>query len=236
MTTTDGARVTPYARAFATPSSVLRSWTSTSQLSHAYLARGYIDPGIATPVVLGVVAGATVGARLLTGAKPAALRDLFALHIIGNTPLWSHPEIPMTTPLGTQLELPLPFDEALARVRDALQVEGFGVLTQIDMKAAFREKLGKDFRPFAILGACNPPLAFQALSADPAVGLLLPCNVTVEGTEAGQSVVRLTDPTLLLGSGALAENPILRQVASDASERLERVSAALATAAGPLAS
>lgn len=133
----------------------------------------------------------------------------------------------MTTPLGAELRLALPFDAALDRVRDALQAEGFGVLTQIDMQAAFQTKLGKPFRPYAILGACNPPLAYQALSADPTVGLLLPCNVTVEAGEAGRSIVRLSDPTLLLGSGPLAENPTLRQVAKDARERLERVAAAL---------
>ena len=129
--------------------------------------------------------------------------------------------------LGGELRLPLPFDAAVARVRDALQAEGFGVLTQIDMQAAFREKLGKEFRPYAILGACNPPLAYQALTADPAVGLLLPCNVTVEADQSDRSIVRLSDPHLLLATGALAENVGLRQVADDARQRLQRVAAAL---------
>ena len=86
----------------------------------------------------------------------------------------------MPQDVGFDVELPLTFNDAVGRVRDALKHEGFGILTEIDLQAAFREKLGRDFRPYVILGACNPPLAFSAISADPAVGLLLPCNVTVE--------------------------------------------------------
>ena len=76
----------------------------------------------------------------------------------------------------------------MQRTREALKVEGFGVLTEIDMQAAFKEKLGRDFRPSPLLGACNPPLAFAALSADPEVGLMLPCNVTVEAADDGGSI------------------------------------------------
>lgn len=139
----------------------------------------------------------------------------------------------MEPPLRTELQLPIPFDEAAAKVREALKVEGFGVLTEIDMQAAFREKLGRNFRPYVILGACNPPLAYAALSADPSVGLLLPCNVAVEATNDGRSIVRLTDPHMLLASGGLAENATVRRVADDARQRLVRVAAALsADAAG----
>ncbi|HEX6106773.1 MAG TPA: DUF302 domain-containing protein [Gemmatimonadales bacterium] len=137
----------------------------------------------------------------------------------------------MQLSLGTEIRLPAPFDEAIAQVRAALQKEGFGVLTHIDMQAAFREKLGREFRPYAILGACNPPLAYEALGADPTVGLLLPCNVTVEAADAGESVVRLSDPQVLLAAGTLAENETLRQVADDARGRLERVAAALSKTA-----
>src|SRR6187431_3626404 len=108
----------------------------------------------------------------------------------------------MSIRLGLNVELPLSFDAAVTRVREALKQEGFGVLTEIDLRAAFREKLDREFRPYVILGACNPPLAFKAISADPSVGLLLPCNVTVEWLADGRTGVRLTDPEALLGSVA----------------------------------
>ncbi|HWI20402.1 MAG TPA: DUF302 domain-containing protein [Vicinamibacterales bacterium] len=134
----------------------------------------------------------------------------------------------MSTELGFHVELDLAFGDALTRVREALKQEGFGVLTEIDLRAAFREKLGRDFRPYVILGACNPPLAFSAISADPSVGLLLPCNVTVEWLADGRSGVRLTDPEALLSTVALRGAPELRAVAQDARERMMRVAASLA--------
>lgn len=133
----------------------------------------------------------------------------------------------MTEPLGFELSLPLPFDAAVARTREALKAEGFGVLTEIDLKAAFKEKLGKEFRPYIILGACNPPLAFAAVTADPTVGLLLPCNVTVEAQDAGHSYVRLTDPRALLAAAPMGQSAAVESVARDARERMERVHAAL---------
>jgi uncharacterized protein (DUF302 family) len=129
--------------------------------------------------------------------------------------------------LGITVPVGLPFEAALTRTREALKAEGFGVLTEIDMRAAFREKLGREFRPYVILGACNPPLAFSALSADPEVGLLLPCNVTVEEAANGSTVVRLVDPEGLLGTAGLGESPVLGGVARDARARLEQVAAAL---------
>jgi uncharacterized protein (DUF302 family) len=137
----------------------------------------------------------------------------------------------MRTLLGMEVKLNLPFDVALARTREALKTEGFGVLTEVDLQAAFKEKLGRAFRPYVILGACNPPLAHTALSADPEVGLLLPCNVTVEADAEGGSVVRLVDPERLLTTAALDGSAIVGGVAKDAGERLRRVAAALSVLA-----
>jgi uncharacterized protein (DUF302 family) len=129
--------------------------------------------------------------------------------------------------LGFSIELPLPFDQAIGRVREALKQEGFGVLTEVDLRAAFKEKLGRDFRPYVILGACNPPLAFKAITTDPSVGLLLPCNVTVEWIADGRTGVRLTDPEALLSAETLDNAPELSSVARDARERMERVKESL---------
>lgn len=125
-----------------------------------------------------------------------------------------------TIPLSFDLHLPAPFASALPAVREALSAEGFGILTEIDLQAAFRTKLGKDFREFHILGACNPPLAYQAVSADPAAALLLPCNVTVEAEPEGGTRVRFTNPEALLASSPAASS--LAPVARDARARLER--------------
>jgi len=131
-------------------------------------------------------------------------------------------------PLGFEVELPMGFEGAIDRVKEALKHEGFGVLTEIDLRAAFREKLGKEFRPYVILGACNPPLAFAAVTKDPSVGLLLPCNVTVEAISELRTMVRLTDPAVLLGSVAARLGPQLAEVANDARSRMVRVAEALA--------
>ena len=133
----------------------------------------------------------------------------------------------MPGPLGFTVELSLPFEAAAVRVREALKHEGFGILTEIDLRAAFLEKLGKAFRPYVILGACNPPLAFSAITADPSIGLLLPCNVTLEWIADGRTTVRLTDPEALLGSAVLEGAPELASVARDAGARMRRVAAAL---------
>jgi uncharacterized protein (DUF302 family) len=131
------------------------------------------------------------------------------------------------TKLGTELQLDMSFDAALQRTREALKAEGFGILTEIDLQAAFKEKLGRDFRCYVILGACNPPLAYRAVSADPQAGLLLPCNVTVEAAREGETTIRLVDPESLLAASALGAASELRAVATDARDRLQRVARAL---------
>jgi uncharacterized protein (DUF302 family) len=100
---------------------------------------------------------------------------------------------------GFKREVPVPVEEADRRVREALKKEGFGILTEIDVKATLKQKLDVDFKPYLILGACNPPLAHQALSAEEDIGLLLPCNVVVyEGSAAGTSVVAVINPAVQL--------------------------------------
>jgi len=133
----------------------------------------------------------------------------------------------MSKQLGFNVELPLSFEAAMPRVREALKQEGFGVLTEIDLQIAFREKLGREFRPYVILGACNPPLAFDAITTDPSIGLLLPCNVTVEWLANERTGVRLTDPEALLGS-FMQSAPELASVAHDARARMVRVAESLA--------
>jgi uncharacterized protein (DUF302 family) len=125
-----------------------------------------------------------------------------------------------------EVRLDVPFDEAVERVSEALREEGFGVLTEIDIKGALKEKIGVDFRKYAILGACNPRLAHRALSARPDVGLLLPCNVTVE--EVGDGItVRIVDPTMMMTAGSVDDDPTVAEVAAEAHTLLGRVAASL---------
>ncbi|MHA3979817.1 DUF302 domain-containing protein [Halovulum sp. GXIMD14794] len=124
------------------------------------------------------------------------------------------------------IDLSLSHDAATEKVIAALAQEGFGVITRIDMHKTLAEKLGVDFRNYTILGACNPKLAHQALSEAPEIGLLLPCNVTVEDAEDGVRV-RLPDAEELMGQSGEASGSALGELARDANERLERVSAAL---------
>jgi uncharacterized protein (DUF302 family) len=138
----------------------------------------------------------------------------------------------MAESFGFEVDLPLAFDDAIAAARDALKAEGFGVLTEIDMQGAFKEKLGRDFRPCTILGACNPPLAFSALTADSAIGLLLPCNVTVEAIGPDHSLIRLADPQVMLSSAPGELSPALVEVAADAHQRMERVAGTLGKGRG----
>jgi uncharacterized protein (DUF302 family) len=133
----------------------------------------------------------------------------------------------MKDELGFEVHLGLPYEAALEAVTVALKAEGFGVLTRIDVRATLKEKLGEDFRSYAILGACNPPLAHRALSTDSWVGLMLPCNVTVEAEDQNETLVRIANPEMMMQAGSLQGNETLRQVATEARARLERVAGAL---------
>lgn len=126
--------------------------------------------------------------------------------------------------IGRRVELALSYEKAIERVTAALKQEGFGVLTQIDVRETLKQKLGVEFGRYIILGACNPPLAYRALSTDPDVGLLLPCNVIVYETGADESVVSLVDPLAMLG---VVANEALTPVAEEANARLARVAQAL---------
>lgn len=135
----------------------------------------------------------------------------------------------MTEEIGFEVRIDQPYEAVLEKVVAALKVEGFGVLTRIDVKTTLKEKINADFRPYIILGACNPPLAHRALSQDAVAGLLLPCNITVEEETEGKSVVRLANPEAMLTIGNLEGDPVLLEVAQEARARLERVAEALLT-------
>ena len=124
---------------------------------------------------------------------------------------------------GFSTPVNLPFDDAVAKVTEELKKEGFGVLTDIDVKATMKKKLNLDVAPYRILGACNPTLAHQAISAEPEIGALLPCNVVVR-KDAGSVRVEIMDPKAVL---KLVSNPKVETLAAEVRSRLERVLAAL---------
>jgi uncharacterized protein (DUF302 family) len=139
----------------------------------------------------------------------------------------SHAQAPVRS-YGFGTTIDQPYDQALKRTRAALKAQGFGVLTEIYVKQTMKAKLDVDFRPYIILGACNPPLARRALSADLGLGLLLPCNVVVYDNGDGTSTVEAMDPEAALG--LVGDNPVVAEVAREARTRLRLALDTLAAA------
>ena len=138
--------------------------------------------------------------------------------------------VQQTTPYGLAVTVPLDFSDAVDRTRAVLAAEGFGVLTEIDVRATLKKKLDVEFRPYVILGACNPSLAHRALSAERDIGLLLPCNVIVYAGEApGTSTVAAMDPVAAL---QLTGRDDIAELSREVRARLERALAALEQGAG----
>lgn len=130
----------------------------------------------------------------------------------------------MDTRYGFGKAVALSFDLAIDRVTSELQKEGFGVLADIDVAGTLKKKLDREVPPYRILGACNPSLAYRALSSEPSIGLLLPCNVVVRQDGDGQVQVEFMDPSAVLD---LVDRPEIRQVAGEVRQKLRRVMAAL---------
>lgn len=127
--------------------------------------------------------------------------------------------------LGSWRDLPIGYEQALARLPEELKKEGFGIITEIDLQQTFKAKLGADFRRYRIFGACNPAFALRALQEDLRVGVLLPCNVVLYEKADGKAVVGAVDPMQTVGAQGDGE---LDELAEDVSMRLERVLSALA--------
>ena len=121
---------------------------------------------------------------------------------------------------GIRRAVKLPYEKAVEKTKAALSAEGFGVLSEIDLQAKLKEKLGVDTNRYVILGACNPPLAYKALQAEPEIGLLLPCNVIVYEQPDGSSVVSAIDPDAMMS--VVKQTPAILEVAKDAKARLQR--------------
>jgi uncharacterized protein (DUF302 family) len=133
----------------------------------------------------------------------------------------------MSEELAFKVNLKSDFDTAHKAVVEALKQEGFGVLTRIDVRATMKEKLDVDFHPYVILGACNPPLAHRALSSDSDIGVMLPCNVTLEQS-GDEVIVSLANPAAMLTAGSFGESEELQAVAEEARTRIREVAARLA--------
>ena len=133
-----------------------------------------------------------------------------------------NPNTKMSDELGFEVRMDMPYGEAIDEITKALEAEGFRVLTKIEIDQVFRDEMGTHFRPYTILGACNPQLTRAALTIAPEIGLMLPCNVTVEADING-SVVRIMNPEILMQTKKLWFDDALRSIATDATKRLMRV-------------
>jgi len=120
--------------------------------------------------------------------------------------------------------LDMPYDQTVEKVREALAAEGFGILTEIDVKATLKEKIDVNFRPYIILGACNPPFAYKTLQVEEQIGLMLPCNVVVQEAAGGGSIVAALNPLVAMEA---VENPDLEPIAREVTDKLRRVVQAL---------
>ena len=128
----------------------------------------------------------------------------------------------MSDPLYFEVKLPLPYEQALTAVEDAFKVESFGIMTYIDVSATLKERLDVDFRPFSVIGVCNPALSHRLLTVEPQMALVLPCKVTVEAADEGHSIVRIIHPNSIINSG-LGDHPEIERVAAEAEEVIKRV-------------
>ena len=135
----------------------------------------------------------------------------------------------MSDELGFEVRISASQVDAIEQVTEALKAEGFGVLTRVDIDQAFREKIGAYVRSYTFLGACNPQLAHAALTSKPEIGLMLPCNVTVEAAGDGESLIRIVNPAVMMQMGEVGSDDTIGGVADDAGARLKRVAEALST-------
>lgn len=129
--------------------------------------------------------------------------------------------------MSIDCHLDLGLEPAIEKVTAALKSEGFGVLSRIDVHKTFKEKLDEDFREYVMLGACSPKLAWKAFNREPRVGLMLPCNVTVEASEKGGMDVKFVHPDMLLGMGGFADDPVFQELRDHALPAFQRIAAAL---------